>query len=70
MKYVDLGKAGLNVSAVAVGCMRISALSHGELSRFIHTALDCGVNFFDHADIYGGFALAAAVDVGDRKSVV
>lgn len=60
MKYVDLGKAGLNVSAVAVGCMRISALSHGELSRFIHTALDCGVNFFDHADIYGGGECEAA----------
>ena len=54
MKYVDLGGAGVRVSAVAVGCMRISALSQGELSRFIHTALDCGVNFFDHADIYGG----------------
>ena len=47
MKYVDLGKAGLNVSAVAVGCMRI-------------TALDCGVNFFDHADIYGGGECEAA----------
>lgn len=54
MKYVDLGGAGVRASAVAVGCMRISALSQGELSRFIHTALDCGVNFFDHADIYGG----------------
>lgn len=54
MKYVDIGGAGLSASAIAVGCMRISALSHQELSRFIHTALDCGVNFFDHADIYGG----------------
>lgn len=54
MKYVDIGGAGLRASAVAVGCMRISALGHSQLSRFIHTALDCGVNFFDHADIYGG----------------
>lgn len=54
MKYVDIGGAGLNASAIAVGCMRISAFSHAELSEFIHTALDCGVNFFDHADIYGG----------------
>lgn len=52
MKYLDLGGARLSVSAVAVGCMRISALA--DLSRFIHTALDCGVNFFDHADIYDG----------------
>lgn len=54
MKYVDIGGAGLKASAIAVGCMRISALDHAGVSRFIHTALDCGVNFFDHADIYGG----------------
>lgn len=56
MNYVDLGSSGLRASAVAVGCMRISALDISALSRFIHTALDCGVNFFDHADIYGGGA--------------
>lgn len=56
MNYVDLGGSGLRASAVAVGCMRISALDIPALSRFIHTALDCGVNFFDHADIYGGGA--------------
>lgn len=60
MKYVDVGGAGLRASAIAVGCMRISGLEHSELSRFIHTALDCGVDFFDHADIYGGGECEAA----------
>lgn len=54
MKYVDVGGAGLNASAIAVGCMRIAGLEPSALSRFIHIALDCGVKFFDHADIYGG----------------
>jgi predicted oxidoreductase len=34
--------------------MRISELSNPEISTLIHTALDVGMNFFDHADIYGG----------------
>jgi predicted oxidoreductase len=34
--------------------MRISDLSHQEISTLIHTALDEGINFFDHADVYGG----------------
>src|SRR5690625_3722837 len=34
--------------------MRIDALSKQEAAHIIQTALDVGVNFFDHADIYGG----------------
>jgi predicted oxidoreductase len=34
--------------------MRISQLTSQEISHLIHTALDEGINFFDHADIYGG----------------
>jgi len=33
--------------------MRISQMTNPEISQLIHTALDEGVNFFDHADIYG-----------------
>lgn len=36
-----------------MGCMRIPSLSEEGLSKFIHTALEQGINFFDHADIYG-----------------
>jgi len=32
--------------------MRIAGLSDGELDRLVKTSLDCGINFFDHADIY------------------
>lgn len=54
MKQIDLGRSGLLGSAVALGCMRINKLSHQELDTYVRTALDLGVNFFDHADIYGG----------------
>lgn len=46
--------ADLNASAIAVGCMRIANMELEALSRLVHTALENGVNFFDHADIYGG----------------
>ena len=54
MYKIELGKSGLQVPTVAVGCMRISDKSEKEVSAFIDTALGYGANFFDHADIYGG----------------
>ncbi len=53
MKTIDLGKSGLKVPNVAVGCMRISDMSESEVAAFVDTALSFGANFFDHADIYG-----------------
>lgn len=54
MYKIELGKSGLQVPTVAVGCMRISDMNEKEVSRFVDTALENGANFFDHADIYGG----------------
>ncbi len=54
MKTMKLGNSNLDVPVIAVGCMRINALNKTEAERFVHTALDEGANFFDHADIYGG----------------
>ncbi len=54
MKMIDIGGSGVMGSAVALGCMRISNMGEKGLSDYIHTALECGVNYFDHADIYGG----------------
>ena len=52
MKEVLLTK-DLAASDVAMGCMRIDGAKE-EPAKIIETALDCGINFFDHADIYGG----------------
>ena len=54
MNTIELGKSGLQVPAVAVGCMRISDMNEKQVSEFVNTALEAGANFFDHADIYGG----------------
>ena len=44
----------IQVSDIALGCMRIDNMSEAECSAYINIALECGYNFFDHADIYGG----------------
>lgn len=54
MKTIPLGKSGLQVPAIAVGCMRMADLSDHAAEALIGTALEQGANFFDHADIYGG----------------
>ena len=54
MKQINIGGSGLYGSAVALGCMRMAGLSTDDAARVIETAMDAGVNFFDHADIYGG----------------
>lgn len=54
MYNIELGKSGLSVPTVAVGCMRISEMDDKQVSEFVNTALSLGANFFDHADIYGG----------------
>ena len=53
MKTINLGKSGLKVPAVAVGCMRMGDLEQKEADNYIAEAVDMGAVFFDHADIYG-----------------
>lgn len=52
MKQITIG--GRSVCSVAQGCMRIGGLSTREVQNLIAELLDVGINFWDHADIYGG----------------
>ena len=54
MKEIILGTTGKKLPAIVVGCMRLAGKNCREMQQFIHTALDHGAYFFDHADIYGG----------------
>jgi len=54
MRNLKLPNNEMNASELSLGCMRISKLTNQEISTLIHTALDEGINFFDHADVYGG----------------
>ena len=45
MKYIQLGKSGLTVPSVALGCMRIRDVSAKEAEELVATALELGCNF-------------------------
>jgi len=75
MKTIPLGTTGLEIPAIAVGCMRINGLEKSQAERFVQTALDEEAIFFDHADIYGGgecesiFAEAAHLNSDKREKI-
>ncbi|SIS93527.1 aldo/keto reductase [Alicyclobacillus vulcanalis] len=61
MQYVRLGKTGLEVSRICLGCMSYGDPERGthrwvlreeEARPFIRKALDLGINFFDTANVY------------------
>jgi aryl-alcohol dehydrogenase-like predicted oxidoreductase len=59
MKKRILGKSGLQVSALGLGCMRMSfgdtPTDKQEMIRFLRAAVERGVTFFDTAEVYGPF---------------
>jgi aryl-alcohol dehydrogenase-like predicted oxidoreductase len=60
MQTRKLGNSGLEVSAIGLGCMRMSfgdapIGTHEEMIAFIRAAVDRGVTFFDTAEVYGPF---------------
>ncbi len=75
MEYVNLGKTGLKVSRICLGCMTYGSPATGELKGgrhawalneeqsqpFLRQALDLGINFFDTANVYSS---------GDSERVV
>lgn len=63
MKFQNISHTAINASRLSYGCMEIAgAWTRGELKEAAFTdgiarvqrALDANINFFDHADIYGG----------------
>ncbi len=54
MEQRNLGRSGLIVSAVGLGCNNFGARSDREATRaVVHRALDLGITFFDTSDTYG-----------------
>jgi aryl-alcohol dehydrogenase-like predicted oxidoreductase len=55
MQLRNLGVSGLKVSIIGLGCNNFGMRNDQAQTRMVvDAALDCGVNFFDTADIYGG----------------
>jgi len=76
MQTRQLGKQGLNVSMLGLGCMGMSefygAVDDTESVAAIHLAVDLGITFFDTADMYGPFTNERLVGraLRDRKAGV
>ncbi len=58
MEYRTLGKTGLKVSRLSFGASSLGGVfrdvDEAEAIKAVHTALDCGINYFDVAPAYGG----------------
>jgi aryl-alcohol dehydrogenase (NADP+) len=70
MDYIRLGKTGLKVSRICLGCMTYGSpkwrdwiLDESAARPFFKQALDVGINFFDTADVY---SLGASEEVTGR----
>src|SRR5579871_4087856 len=75
MEYVNLGKTGLKVSRICLGCMSYGkpvensreparhawTLDEQASQPFLKSALDLGINFFDTANVYSS---------GDSENIV
>ena len=81
MKTFTLPGTDITVPSVVLGMMRIGSKTDDEVRELVRTARDAGIDFLDHADVYGDelhgcerrFAEAMQLTPSqraDRKSVV
>ena len=53
MQQIDMQNSYLTAPAVVSGMMRLHELSDSQIRAMTTAALNVGINFFDHADVYG-----------------
>ncbi|WP_022883794.1 aldo/keto reductase [Glaciibacter superstes] len=77
MKTFTPAHTDLNASNIILGLMRILELDDEAIRTLVGTARDSGINFFDHADVYGGdhgcerrFGEAITLTEAERESVI
>ena len=71
MEFRNLGRSGLRVSAIGLGCNNFGGRIDQEATRrVIHAAFDLGITLFDTADVYGergGSETCIGAVLGDRR---
>ena len=76
MRKMRLGTSDLEVSNISLGCMGMGKLTKENAAKVIHNAMELGVDFFDHADIYAGgkseeiFAEAIDMNPSIREKII
>ncbi|HEV7959284.1 MAG TPA: aldo/keto reductase, partial [Acidimicrobiales bacterium] len=84
MRYIKLGRTGLDVSPIALGCMTFGepgrghpswSLGEDESRPLIKQAIEAGINFFDTANMYSQGSSEeivgrALADFADRDDIV
>lgn len=70
MKTIFLGNSDIKASSISLGCMRLTELEPTQISNYIDQSTEMGINFFDHADIYGQGACERQFGEGLKKSSV
>ncbi len=78
MKTLTLPNTDLESSNIILGLMRIASLSDDDIRSLVSAARETGINFFDHADVYGGephgcerrFGDAVTFSPAEREAVV
>ncbi|EMG28366.1 oxidoreductase, aldo/keto reductase family protein [Listeria fleischmannii 1991] len=75
MEQLKLG-GKLAAPSIAIGCMRMADLSVEKAEKVVRTSIENDLNFFDHADIYGGgkseeiFAEALQMTAATREKII
>jgi len=77
MRTVSLGATQIEVPNVVLGVMRIAQLHDDEVRALVGAARDAGINFFDHAAVYGDelhgcetrFAEAMQLSTAEREQI-
>ncbi len=78
MRTFTLPGTDMVVPNIVAGMMRISQMDDADIRTLVRTALDQGITFFDHADVYGGelhrserrFAEAMRFSPSERAGIV
>lgn len=71
MEYRNLGRTGVKVSQLCLGCMNFGGRTEaGESIQIIHAGLDAGLNFVDTANVYGHDPLNFSFGRGRSEEIV